>query len=449
MIPRATLLLALVLAGCTADDVVARARDLDATVPLRDAAADASLPSYCAGEGPPVLVSDRGATICSGGLAESTFRFALCACEGWVAAAPLVTDSFASADGPYSPLRAGRAGSVGSNARIAINAPATISGALWSAGGVQAGGGADVFVGSDLHVGDAIESDAPLDVDRDAFVAGGVRASTLRIGGILTLPPGATIDTTTPPAIGRELRASVTVAPPCACDAADLLDVAALVAAHASDNDDTLVGLDPRALDGYVGPSTLVLPCGRLYLERVLGDGDLTLVVTGRTALFIAGDLSFDGRFTVVLDGPGAELDLFIAGDLGVDRVLRLGDELRPARARLYVGGAGSIALSSDGVFGGNLYAPRAELVAAGEVNVYGSAFVRRMSASGPISLHYDTSVLRAGDPCPPRDPPSCDSCLECRNQACVDGACGACTDSSQCCAPLLCVAGACVPEPF
>ncbi len=38
-----------------------------------------------------------------------------------------------------------------------------------------------------------------------------------------------------------------------------------------------------------------------------------------------------------------------------------------------------------------------------------------------------------------------CNTCLDCDNQACLSGACGACTNSSQCCAPLECVNGVCV----
>jgi hypothetical protein len=38
-----------------------------------------------------------------------------------------------------------------------------------------------------------------------------------------------------------------------------------------------------------------------------------------------------------------------------------------------------------------------------------------------------------------------CNTCLDCNGQACINGACGACTDSSQCCAPLICIQGMCV----
>ncbi|MEE8410182.1 MAG: hypothetical protein V3T05_11290 [Myxococcota bacterium] len=37
-----------------------------------------------------------------------------------------------------------------------------------------------------------------------------------------------------------------------------------------------------------------------------------------------------------------------------------------------------------------------------------------------------------------------CTDCRDCNNQACISGVCSACTDSSQCCAPLLCIGGTC-----
>jgi hypothetical protein len=42
--------------------------------------------------------------------------------------------------------------------------------------------------------------------------------------------------------------------------------------------------------------------------------------------------------------------------------------------------------------------------------------------------------------------PPStgCQTCLDCKGQAYVNGECGGCTNSSQCCAPLICYKGSC-----
>jgi hypothetical protein len=39
-----------------------------------------------------------------------------------------------------------------------------------------------------------------------------------------------------------------------------------------------------------------------------------------------------------------------------------------------------------------------------------------------------------------------CNTCLDCGGQACINGACGACTDSTQCCAPYICAEGQCIP---
>jgi hypothetical protein len=42
---------------------------------------------------------------------------------------------------------------------------------------------------------------------------------------------------------------------------------------------------------------------------------------------------------------------------------------------------------------------------------------------------------------------PGCQTCLDCNGQACINGACGSCTNSSQCCAPLVCQGGTCVEQ--
>ena len=48
------------------------------------------------------------------------------------------------------------------------------------------------------------------------------------------------------------------------------------------------------------------------------------------------------------------------------------------------------------------------------------------------------------GDAGPP--PPGCNTCLDCQGQACNGGACGSCSSSSDCCAPLTCLNGSCQP---
>jgi hypothetical protein len=57
---------------------------------------------------------------------------------------------------------------------------------------------------------------------------------------------------------------------------------------------------------------------------------------------------------------------------------------------RIFIGGTGTIQLSGGGTLQGTLYAPRAELVAADALTVYGALFVRRVASSAALTVHYD-----------------------------------------------------------
>src|SRR5262249_30718440 len=138
---------------------------------------------------------------------------------------------------------------------------------------------------------------------------------------------------------------------------------------------------------------------------------------------------------------------LFVRDGISVGGNVKVGSQAHPSRARVYVGGAGTVQLGASGTFGGNFYAPRAILQASADVEVFGSLFVQSVSASGRFFVHYDTDVLGAGDDCPPGNPTSCRTCLDCGNQACIGGTCGQCRSSADCCPPLLCAAGHCSPQ--
>jgi hypothetical protein len=71
-------------------------------------------------------------------------------------------------------------------------------------------------------------------------------------------------------------------------------------------------------------------------------------------------------------------------------------------------------------------------------VEVYGAIFAGDFRSSEKVKIHYDRQVVNAGQDCP-GDGGGCMSCKDCNNQACVGSTCGKCTDSSQCCAPLVC----------
>jgi hypothetical protein len=435
--------------GCASSDVIATLRDgsVGVDVPLVDARLDApDAPrvdgGFCAGSGPLFQVGDGvGEPRCGGTVTQTTFRFALCACDGFALSHALTVDAFDSREGPWTPGR--RGGSVGSNQSFAASAGASIGGSVIAESDVD-GAGLPIDVGGSVRAGGMLSGSAAFGIDKDLFAGAGVSVDRLRVDGLVHLPSGAPYDVRESEDVGGVVREPVAIDAPCDCDVSRLLDVGAVVEGYRDDNDDARAGLTPDSL-GEGDDRRVELECGRYYFDRVAG-GALELVIRGRVAIFVASDLALDGAFVVTLEG-GAELDLFVAGNvLGTAR-WTIGDPARPSRVRFYVGGAGTVDLGAGGDLAANLYAPRAELVTPESLEVFGSVFVRRLAASGPLAVHYDEAILDVGGECP--TPDGCDTCRDCGNQACVDGACGLCRGDADCCAPLVCAAGRCIPEPF
>jgi hypothetical protein len=231
-----------------------------------------------------------------------------------------------------------------------------------------------------------------------------------------------------------------------------LLDVEKLVKTYAVVNDNAEVGFDADALKNFAAQKTIDVPCGRFYLTAMTGNAAVTLKVSGRAALFVGGDINLAGGLAIELTTATAELDLFVEGGLSVSGSLNFGDGKTPSRIRLYAGGQNDIQLSGSARFDGNLYAPKARLVTSGNTEVFGSLFARSVSASGSMTVHYDRAILRAGQDCPKAPPPGagqpdCKTCRDCNNQACIGGKCGQCRTDADCCAPLTCSKGTCVPR--
>ena len=427
---------ALLLCACSVDDALGTDRSGCAQSPCNPTDRQA----YCAGSGPPILVGDgTGATdICSGHIAQTTFRFAVCTCDDYITSFALQTDSFSAAKG-YLP--GGRGGSVGTNKTLQANGDVTLGGSLWAAGSeVRA---ANLSVAGELRDQGLLGSAGAVSVDRDAFVGGDVDVQDLTVQGALTLPAASMLTIHGANNAPNVVRAPVSITPPCDC--ANLVNIAGYVDAHQFANHNADIHLDPTVLANSTPAAPFVLPCGRFYLTRINGDS-LTIVAGGRTALFIGQDITLTQDLTIQL-ADGAEFDLFVHDGVSVNGAVTIGSPTQPNRARVYVGGAGSLALGASGTFGGNLYAPSAILQASGNVEVFGSVFVRSVSASGRFFVHYDTDVLGAGDNCPGGTPTTCRTCIDCGNQACINGVCGQCRTSADCCAPLLCAGGHCSPE--
>lgn len=367
------------------------------------ASAGADAPGYCSGASPVILLASlpgpRAApAVCTGSIAVRAFPRALCTCEGYATSTTLDTDSFDSAAGPYAP--GGSSGDVGLDGELRTTAPVTVAGSATVAGAAGAALLADLHVAHDLEIGGPLGTGVTVMAGGDARIAGNVDLAALGVAGTLTVPAGATLSGTV--TAGSTVRAAVAIAPPCECGSPDLVDVAGMVAEHAADNQDAAIGLTPDRFTGYHGDATLDLPCGIYYLGQVTGDGALTLRITGKVALLIAGDVALTAPLTVELDTDDAELDLLIAGILSIDHALVIGRVDHPARTRVYVGGTGTIDLSGDSQLATNFYAPHAALALSANATVYGSLFVRRLDQAAPLAIHYDVDVRRADIACPP-----------------------------------------------
>jgi hypothetical protein len=324
------------LAGCAQTDVVAT----EAALCLHpgDCMADGVCPAQTCAADPDAGATGGNTPVqvgdgCSDGdPAAQAFRFALCSCSDYVSEAPLIVDGV---DAQGSPARVA---SVGVNGSLTLGAGADIDGALQVAGMIATGDGPDLTVA------------------------------------------------------GRVLDHAYAA---CNCLPQNLLDIAALVTAAKASNDDAAQGLDPRVLDGFRMEQTLSLASGSLYLSRVAGSAPLTIAITGSVQLYVDADPALDSSWTITL-AQNATLDLFIASNVRVSGTLAIGSADSAGRVRVYVGGTGTINLATTSVIGGSLYAPTAELVTRGPLEVYGPMFVRRAAPGEEVRVHYDSAAATA-----------------------------------------------------
>ncbi len=420
----------------------------------RDVTPDLTREQFCMGAGPPVVVGDRVtmSTRCVGRIAEAVFRHAICTCTDLGLAGYLQTDSFDS--GAAMMTSGEHGGAVGINGNLSLVGVMRLGDALTMSGTTPLRLVGAHTVRGDLSLQGDLQVVGTLDVERNARIRGGLLAlGPFHVRGDLTTPPGSlpigviNVD-------GSRRTAPVDVAPPCACRASEIFDIAGAVSEARARNDNAAAGFRSDVFNGVVGEARVELPCGRFYVDRIAGLGAITLSVQGRTALFVGGDFDLGGYFNVSL-GASGELDVFVAGSILGAGYLRMGRVSRPSKVRFYIGGDRGFTLAGVAGFQGNVYAPRAPVTIAGFNEMRGSLFAGRVATAGDLTIHYDRSVLRAGDDCP-SDPPPAGGCTGCGSgvcrstQACVSGACGMCRGDADCCAPFVCEArtGQCLPIP-
>jgi hypothetical protein len=238
-------------------------------------------------------------------------------------------------------------------------------------------------VGGYLAIGGPFEGAlADAHIAGNAAVDGRIALASLSVGGELVQPAGNDRSITGTSQIHAQRSAPVQVDAPCACGAAQGIDVAALVrdaAAHAT-----------------MLPGTTAVMARRCAQFALAGSAPRTVQITVResAALYVSGDFQVRGDLLVDAD-PGAELDLFIAGNAAVDGVVALGSQPGQGAVRVFAGGNGTIQLSSGGSLHGVLYAPRAELVLSGAFDATGALFVRRVAGAADLTVHYDRSLAR------------------------------------------------------
>jgi hypothetical protein len=368
----------------------------------------------------------------------------------------LLTDGFDSSRGPYMPH--GLGGGVGANNRFGNSGDSDIYGTLWWHGTTSTTTDGTDAVHQELHSNGALSVGNSMMVSSEAWINGNASTGgTFTIGGPLNVPPGASVSGVTAMSVNH---VPVTVPEPCDCGSSAVVPIGNIVSHYATTNDNMAIGLDEHAFE--TGSGRLDLPCGHYYLTRI-GGGAITIVAHGHTALFIGGDISTSSPITITVD-PTATLDLFIAGTVTASDMLTIGSPNTPAATRVYIGSTSGFTISSGGTIAANFYVPNGPVVVTGGLTMYGSIFAKNFNADSSVVIHFDRAILRAGDDCPgtpvrplsdggtpPPDagpPAGCNTCLDCGNQACVAGHCGACTTSSQCCAPLTCWMGQCVAVP-
>jgi hypothetical protein len=199
-------------------------------------------------------------------------------------------------------------------------------------------------------------------------------------------------------AVGANMRLDALVpvtTPPCRCEPSALLDIEALVRARASDNDNAREGLDEGTFDGFAGDKELTLPCGRYYFTRLKSEDALTIHTRGNVVIFVENNIELNDALSIRTDDDAAGLvSVFVAGTAHVRGALALGgDPNGRARVNLYLHGTGTLDLGGSAEIVGQLYAPNAELVNSGILQVWGSAFVKRASLAADAFIHYDTSA--------------------------------------------------------
>ena len=372
----------------------------ETAVPVGDA------PAKCTGGGPQIEVdaTPQGRRRCTGNLAEEVFRWGLCSCDGLTFGERLTTDAYDSTLGRYQP--GGLGAGVGTNGGIEVSNGAEIRGALWASSMSGATFGDSTVVHQQMHVGGDLDVSSSSEFRKDARVEGDVQADAATFLQTLFVHPDSNVSSgVTYGTLDDSTRFDVQNA--CTqCEAADRIPVGEIVERHdGSSNDNQAIGLSPDAMNGVNDGQVLELPCGEYYLSEMNIDNKATIRVTGRTALYIGGDVRVGSNLTIK-PSANAELDVFISGNVSIEEGVELGDAAYPASTRFYVGGQQGVYFSNQARMAGFVYAVPGGITVDEGIQLYGGMYTQDLNASNAVDIHYDRAILGAGKTCTPVDQP-------------------------------------------
>jgi hypothetical protein len=294
---------------------------------------------------------------------------------------------------------------------------------------------------------------------RDAYVAGNITGD-MSVAQTLYQPTGKS---TGGISYGKLVNQAVTVKPPCDCTTP--IPVGAMVTYAKTHNDNAAAGLDPAELTTAGHPARIDLSCGQYYLTGFSLSSPVAIVAHGNTAIFIDGDVNANALLTMTIADGTSQLDVFVSGTIVATSETTIGTPNFPALTRLYIGGTATLDIQSTLVVGGEIWAGNAKVLWESESDMYGAIFAGDFQVLSDLKLHADEAVVQVGSSCTPPgggSPPgggdgggtgggdggtggSCGTCKDCGNQACIQGACGMCASSADCCPPLVCQSGTCV----
>jgi hypothetical protein len=374
----------------------------------------------------------------------------VCSCKNITFEDNALVDGWNSQAGPYVPGQLG--GGIGADNEISSMSGADIWGQAW-ADSKATSFSAAANVHYDLQSGGDISADG-LNVMHNAYVVGNI-SGNMTVGGTLYQTTGKGSGGLNPVPLTTPVNAP--------CDCSNPIPVASTVTWAKTNNDNMAIGLDPAIMTQAGHPTRVDLPCGIYYMQGFSSGG--VIVGHGNVALFIDGDVSSSGLLTMTIADPTSQLDVWISGTItSAQSQFSFGSGAYPALSRMYVGGTQTLDIQVGLVIGGELWAGNAPVLWESDSDMFGALFVGDLHVLSRFALHQDQAVVTVGSStCPPPgggsgsssggttssssgSPPMCGTCKDCGNQACINGTCGSCTSNADCCAPLICQGGTCVP---